>query len=292
MAEISEFEAKKKQLINRKRRNRIKRRLIIFSFLFICVGIIFTVLKAPLFNVKSIVCVGQNELTEEQIIEISGAKLGVNIFSTGVKTMKRRLFESPSVEDCNVRRLYPNKIKIWVRESKAVSFVEDNGMFFLTDKNGQIIKVLNSQETEKVAGIARIMDFKPYKTKLGEIIADKDDPSHQKVFECINILDKLQMLDKVTMVSAADLSDIKIDYQDRLYIMLGSYEKMEYKLTFIKKVISENLSEYEKAILDYRGQKLYVGPRIEEEPEPEPEETEEGEEEQTEESDEKQESEG
>ena len=177
-------------------------------------------------------------------------------------------------------------LKVWLKEAEII---EVNPQ---TDKNGQIIKVLNSQETEKVAGIARIMDFKPYKTKLGEIIADKDDPSHQKVFECINILDKLQMLDKVTMVSAADLSDIKIDYQDRLYIMLGSYEKMEYKLTFIKKVISENLSEYEKAILDYRGQKLYVGPRIEEEPEPEPEETEEGEEERTEESDEKQESEG
>ena len=72
------------------------------------------------------------------------------------------------------------------------------------------------------------------------------------------------MIDKVTKITASDLSDIRIDYQDRLYILLGSYEQMEYKLTFIKKVISENISEYESALLDYRGKNLYVGSREEE----------------------------
>jgi cell division septal protein FtsQ len=264
MAEISEFEAKKRQLIKKKRRNRLKRRFIVFMFLFICMAIIFTVLKAPFFNVKTIICVGQQELTEEQVIKIAGAKTNVNIFSTSVKTMKRNLSENPAVAECNVRRLFPNKIKIWVRESKAVAYAESGGLFLLTDKNGQIIKVFDAKEPDSVKGIARLENFKPEATELGKYIKKKDDPVHNKVFECIEILDKLQLIDNVTMISASDLSDIRIDYKDSLYIMLGSYEQMEYKLTFIKKVISENLSEYEKAILDYRGKSLYVGPRVEE----------------------------
>ena len=57
MAEVADFEAKKKQIIKKKKRARAKRRLIVFMFLFVCVGIIFTVLKAPVFNVKGIMCV-------------------------------------------------------------------------------------------------------------------------------------------------------------------------------------------------------------------------------------------
>ena len=263
MAEISEFEAKKRQLIKKKRRNRIKRRFIVFLFLFICMGVIFTVLKAPFFDVKTIICIGQQELTEEQVIKIAGAKTDVNIFSTSVKTMKRKLNENPAIAECNVRRLFPNKIKIWVRESNAVAYVENGGIFLLTDKNGQIIKVLDVKEAERVAGIAKIEDFEPAATELGKYIKNQEDPVHAKTFECIAILDKLQMIDKVTLISASDLSDIRIDYKDSLYIMLGGYEQMEYKLTFINKVITENLSEYERAILDYRGKSLYVGPRVE-----------------------------
>ncbi|MBQ2932164.1 MAG: FtsQ-type POTRA domain-containing protein [Clostridia bacterium] len=273
-AEITDLQKKKKQLIRKKRRNRIKRRLVVFAFLFVCMAIIFTVLKAPFFNVKSILCVGQQTLTEEQIIKIAGAKTGANIFSTAVKTMERRLSEDPNIETCNVRRLYPNRIKIWVREAKALAYVQSNGLFLFVDKTGQIIKVADQKETEATKGVARLDGIEPATTKLGEYIFATDDPVHQKTFECMEILTSLEMIDKVSMISATDLSDIKVDYDERLFIMLGSYEKMEYKLTFVKKVISQNLSDYEKAILDYRGQKLYVGPRTTDKPEAENETTE------------------
>lgn len=264
-AKIADLEARKKRLIREKRRNRLKRRFIIFIFLFVCTAVIFTVLKAPFFSVKTIVCVGQETLNEKQIIKIAGAETGANIFSTSVKAMKRRLSENPNIEQSNVRRIYPNKIKIWVRESKAFAFVESGGLLLLVDKNGQIIKVEEQKEGKKAEDLAWLEGFEPKSTKLGEYITDSKNPVHQKTFECIGIMDKLKMLDKVTSISAADLSDIRVDYDNRLYIMLGSYDKMEYKLTFINKVISQNLSEYEKAILDYRGEKLYVGPRTTEE---------------------------
>ncbi len=263
-SELNEFEAQKKQMIKKKKRNRAKRRLIVFLFLFICIGTIFTILKAPFFNVKTIICIGQETLSEEEIIKIAGAKTDVNIFSTGVGTMKRRLNGNPGIAECNVRRLFPNKIKIWVRESKAVVCVENSGLLLLADKNGQIIKVMDANEEGAGQGIAVLSEFEPFSTGVGEYINNTDDATHNVMFECISILEKLNMIGDVTLISTADLSDIKIDYQDRLYIMLGGYEKMDYKLTFIKKVIDENLSKYERAILDYRGNNLYVGPRNEE----------------------------
>lgn len=259
-----EFERKKQQLKKKKRRARAKRRFVVFVFLFVCIGIIFTVLKAPVFNVKSIVCVGQDELTEEQIIKIAGAKTDVNIFSTGISAMKRRLAENPAIAECNVRRLFPNKIKIWVRESKPALAIRSGEGFLLADSNGKIIKIVEGKAAEIAESLAKLEEFEPATATLGGSIYKQDDVVHTKTAECVSILAELEMLDKITMISAADLSDIKLDYQDRLYIMLGTYDQMEYKLTFIKKVISESLSEYEKANLDYRGKNLYVGPRVDE----------------------------
>lgn len=264
MAEIADFEAKKRQIIKKKKRAKAKRRLIVFLFLFICVGIIFTVLKAPVFNIKGIMCVGQQELSEEDVIRIAGAKTGVNIFTTGVKIMKRNLAENPLIAESNVRRIFPDKIKIWVREAKPVLMAEMGSSIILADKNGQIIKTVEKDRLQDGIAVAKLNGFEPASNVPGESIYKKDDAVHSKISECAEILQRLEMLEKVTMISASDLSDIRIDYEDRLNILLGDYQNMDYRLTFVKKVISENLSKFEKAVLDYRGKNLYVGPKNEE----------------------------
>jgi len=261
MAEIADSEAKKRQIIKKKKRAKAKRRLIVFLFLFICVGIIFTVLKAPVFNIKGIMCVGQQELSEEDVIRIAGAKTGVNIFTTGVKIMKRNLAENPLIAESNVRRIFPDKIKIWVREAKPVLMAEMGSSIILAGKNGQIIKTVEKDRLQDGIAVAKLNGFEPASNVPGESIYKKDDAVHSKISECAEILQRLEMLDKVTMISASDLSDIRIDYEDRLNILLGDYQNMDYRLTFVKKVISENLSKFEKAVLDYRGKNLYVGPK-------------------------------
>ncbi len=266
--EINEFETQKKKLIRKKKQTRAKRRFIIFLFLLACVGTIFVVLKAPFFNVKTIVCVGQTALSQEEVIKIAGAKTDVNIFSTGVGTMKRRLAAHPSIAECNVRRLFPNKIKIWVRESKAVVCIEQNGTFLLAEKHGQIIKSVDAKDTDAAKGVARLENFEPSSTDVGGYIFNKEDAVHNVTLDCIGIFETLGITEQISKIDASNLSDIKIEYQDRLTILLGSYEQMEYKLTFIKKVIDENISKYEKAILDYRGSTLYVGPKNAEETAP------------------------
>ena len=270
VVEKREFDERKKQLLKKKKKNRLKRRFIVFAFLFICAAVIFTVLKAPFFNIKTIICVGQETLTEEQVIQIAGVKPDANIFSTGVKAMKRRLAGEPRIAECNVRRLFPNKLKIWVREAKTAAYVEGSAGIIHIRETGQIIRITDPKEEKPKA--AKLLDFTPASELLGENVIAEDNAADKIVLECIGLLKDLEMLEKVTSISVADLSDIRIDYEDRLYILLGSYEDIEYKLTFVKKVISENLSEYEKALLDYRGQNLYVGPR--ENPDEKPKEAE------------------
>lgn len=268
----------KADIRKKRRKTKMKRRLTVFVFLFLCAAVILTVLKAPFFNIKSIECVGQEKLSREEILKAADVDTGTNVFSVNIESIKRKVAAIPAVSDSNVRRIFPNKIKIWVRECKEAGYISLNGQIAVVDPNGKIIKIVPDDEEAK-AGMAEILGIEAVTDKPGNIISAVEDIVARELYECMGTLDKLGMLDKVSLIDLSDASDLKIGYDNRLEIYLGRYENLEYKLTFVGKVIAENISDYEKAKLDYRGEKLYVGP-IEEEavPEEETENTETGEE--------------
>lgn len=257
----TETEQAKRTLMKKKRKERMKRRLTVFLFLLVCVGIIVAVLKAPIFNVKTAYCVGQQQMTEEEILEIAQVETGKNIFSTNVRAVKKRLADNPEIAESNVRRIFPNKIKIWVKEAEAVAFAEQAEKLLMIDSDGKIIRVLSAEETKETPAAARIEGVEIVSEIPGERLNAENDMRAGELFRCIEILSELDMMKKINYINFEDLSDIHIDYESRLYMLLGSYENLEYKLRFSKKVIDENISEYEKALFDYRGDKLYVGPR-------------------------------
>ncbi len=259
----TELEQKKQNMMKKRKRNQTKRSLIVFAFLFICIGVIFVVLKAPIFDIKTVFCVGQEQMSEAEILDIAKVKVGNNIFSTNIRAIKRRLGDNPQIAESNVRRLFPNKVKIWVKEAKVSAYLEHEKRFLCIDKNGKIIKILEGEKTQEPPNAAKLEGVEVANSDAGKNIAAQDDARAGELFECMEILSQLDMLERVNYINFGDLSDIKIDYENRLYMLLGSYENMEYKLKFIKKVITENISEYEKALFDYRGEKLYVGPRDE-----------------------------
>lgn len=257
----TELEQKKLNMMKRRKRNQAKRSLIVFAFLFICTGVIVVVLKAPIFDIKTVFCVGQEQMSEAEILDIAKVKVGNNIFSTNIRAIKRRLGENPQIAESNIRRLFPNKVKIWVKEAKVSAYLEHEKRFLCIDENGKIIKILEGEDAQEPPSAAKLEGIEVANSDAGKNIAAEDDARAGKLFECMNILSQLDLLERVNYINFGDLSDIKIDYENRLYMLLGSYENMEYKLKFIKKVITENISEYEKALFDYRGEKLYVGPR-------------------------------
>lgn len=256
----NEIEQKKRKLMKENRKKRRKRRLVIFVFLFVCIGIIIAVLKAPFFNIQAVYSVGQSQMTESEILEIAQVKTGVNIFSTNLKIVQRRLNSNAEIEEASIRRIFPNKIKISVKEATPIAYIKKDDKLLFIDGWGKIIKVHAASDEEKPAA-PELVGVEAVSEKPGEQFAAIGDTRAEVLFDCLPTLSETGLLEKLNYISLADLSDIHLDYENRLYMMIGSYENIDYKLKFVKKVIDENISEYEKALLDYRGEKLYVGRR-------------------------------
>jgi len=262
----NELEAKKQQLKKKRKNQRLKRRFYTFMVFFVSAGIITVLFKAPFFNIRKVICVGQERLTEKEILEIAHVAEGKNIFLTNISAVKERVADIPFVSESNARRIFPDKVKIWVRESVPCFAVEKDGKFIIMDKNTKVLEVVKENKNNLcLINLEETKDGVP-----GELYTDAKSPQDKKLLELIGIMENLDMIKYLNNIDFSDISDIIILYDSRLKIKIGNTNDMDYKLKFINKVIKEKISEYEKATVDYTGDKLYVGQYEDEKPETEP----------------------
>ena len=259
----TDLELKKQQMKKKRKIDRLKRRFYIFMVFFVSLATILVLFKAPFFNISEVICVGQERLTEKQILEIAHVAEGKNIFLTNISDVKERVKNIPFVSESNARRIFPNKVKIWVRESVPCFAVERGGKFIILDKDTKVLEVIKENKDNLcLLTLSETKDGIP-----GKVYADEKNPQDKKLLELIGIMENLDMTKYLNNIDFSDISDIIILYDSRLKIKIGNTNDMEYKLKFINKVIKEKISGYEKATVDYTGDKLYVGQYEEKTPE-------------------------
>lgn len=93
---------------------------------------------------------------------------------------------------------------------------------------------------------------------IGEKLKSSDQNKLDLVLRILKALDHEGILERATQIDIENINDVRVFVEDRLEILFGSFEDVEYKTKFVSAVINENLSKYEHAILDYRDSKLYV----------------------------------
>ena len=98
------------------------------------------------------------------------------------------------------------------------------------------------------------------KYDVGKRIESGDSEKLNSVLDALRALDSAGLLERATKFDAENVNDVKFVIEDRLEVWFGGFEDFEYKAKFTATVINENLSPYERAIMDFRDSKLYVRP--------------------------------
>ena len=245
----------KAELKKRRRKNRIKRRLSVLLFLVFCIGSILVILKAPMFNIVSIFCVRENIVKEEEVIKKAELAIGKNIFSTNMSNAVDRIKTIPYISDAKIKRIFPNKLEISIMESVPVFCIEENGKLYVFDIEGKLLEIKKPEEKQNLIQVAGVSADK---LKLGESIVMNKEDKPDDLLELITILNKKEMLGGVTKIDLEDITNIKIDIENRIFIDFGINEDIEHKIVFLNKIISENIGTTERVRIDMRGEKTYV----------------------------------
>ena len=254
-----QLEQQKMQQRKRRKRKKRRRGLLIFLFLTVCASVVAGLFYAPFFNIGQVYCMGNVTLTEQEILTAAAVPMGQNIFRTNVGELKRRVASIPYVEQSNVRRVFPNKIKIWVKECQPAAYIRVGEQFAVINTDGRVLELRQDNGAYALPVL--------FGTEVAEAVPGtnlKETVGAEKFETTMQVLTDLKnagMLERVNAVDVSYLKDIKIEYENRVILLMGSYDNFAYRLQMVQKVLTENMSAYEKAIMDYRGENLYVRPR-------------------------------
>lgn len=253
-----ELEQQKQQQRKKRKRRKRKRGLLIFLFLVMCISIVAGLFYAPFFNIAQVYCVGCETLAEEDILKVAAVPIGANIFQTNVGELKRRVAAIPYVGESNVRRVFPNKIKIWVRECEPAAYIRLGEEYVVINTSGRVLEIRQDNGAYALPVLLgmEITEAIPGTVVRESVGADKFDTA----MHVLTDLKNAGLLERTNQVDVAYLKDIKIRIENRIDLTVGAYDSFAYKLTMVNKILADNISAYEKAVFDYRGDKLYVRP--------------------------------
>lgn len=133
--------------IKRKKRRK-KRYLLRFIILVaICVSAA-AVAHLEYFDVTEIAVTGNEEISDEEILKLSGVSEGMSIFDVHPIFVKHRIRENLYLEEVKVRRTLPGNVTIEVREKDALAQFTMGKKYVVTDNEGTVVEV--SDEMRKV----------------------------------------------------------------------------------------------------------------------------------------------
>lgn len=261
-------EGKKKRKLTRKvlRRRRIIRRLTALAMLLcvIAAGIYLTV--TMLFKISAIqvrtadgVVSEAGGYSSEQIVQALGVNLEENIFSFDPASKAAALEQVfPMLENIRVERDYPGTVVIQVTEAQPAYTMQTSGGWLTLSAS---LKILSSDGAQP-AGLPTLYGGEPVSQTPGTQLSFEQpapassaasdsavsdsasgtaEEAGDKRLDSLNTLlaalDALGMRGDVTRIEFADPEEMSFLYQDRISVLLGTLNELDYKLKLAQHVL-------------------------------------------------------
>lgn len=219
---------------------------------------------------------GVSLYTPQQIQQVSGLVPGQNLVRLNTDYIERRLTQHlVYIDKVSVLKEYPDGLIINIIEAKPVVQIEYDGGYCTMSKSGRLLEIgrrerdprlpivtgyeLTGYETpsQKAARLEAELDDSTPTPKKPEITAgtravSDDDQKTEILSELLAKLDSLNF-NGIAKIDINERTDIKLVYDGRIQIELGSSVELDIKLTYIKAVIDKELPEGYEGTLRYNG---------------------------------------
>ncbi len=230
----------------RKRRNKYT---LYYYLAFFVVVVTITLLSVTiLFNATEIEITGTDLYSAEQIRQISGVEVGDNLIRLDAHTAEDCVLNTLSyVEDIKVLRNFPDKISIRVTQAVAQMNIEYGGKYYVISDKG---KILEAGLEKPKTGLITVKGFELNKFEIGEN-AESDDTLKPGIVKTIISTIEQTGMKNIVEINITDRTDIKLNYESRINILLGSSLDLEYKLNAVRITIDSKIEKDFNGVIYY-----------------------------------------
>ena len=209
------------------------------TFVIVIIASIFVM--SVFFRVENIEVEGNYHYTDEEIIRAIDIEQGDNLFFYDRFSATSRVFAKlPYIEQVSVERSLPNKVVISVEESEALAYLELGDESWTMDHG---CKILGKAAEGETAMLMPIVGIDPGTLYIGENLTTKDG-NEETVAYLAEVLYQLEERGLYVQTRRIDFSDpkrVKIDYGSKYTLILGAYDRVEYKFGMFVSVLDKLL---------------------------------------------------
>lgn len=225
----------KQQEIARKKRKIIFRLIKWTSLVVLLIGGGVCFLLSSFFNVRSIIILGNEKITQETIISLSGIELEQNTFKISKGKVEQAIKTNAYIDSVKIKRKLPETIEIQVVERKPAYMLTLGNAYVYMNTQGYLLEISQEKlEAPIITGILTTED----QIQEGNRLCTED---LQKLSSVIQIMDSANSNDIGKLITKINISD-KQNYilelkSEKKNVHVGDTSNLSTKMLYIKKVL-------------------------------------------------------
>ncbi len=222
---------------NVKKKNKLKFFLL---FIILIIFIIF-LLSSNLFNVSNIEIDGNNLISDEKIISLSGINEYTNIFKFNKKEIIKNIKENAYIEKVQIKRSLPSTVKITVEERETKYMLQFADSYVYINNQGYMLEISNEKlDVPIIIGFTTDLS----NIKAGNRINLED---LKKMGMVIKIYETAKSNDLGNLISKIDISDDKnytlILESEQKTVYLGDCSDLNTRILELKSILELEFSK-------------------------------------------------
>lgn len=241
---LNELNSKKKPLSKKQRKFKNVFMAVSVAIGVLVIGLVLSL--TVLFRCEKIIVEGVTRYDERAIISASSLDYGQNIFLTDRARSSEKIEEKyPYIEEAEIHLSIPNALKIKVTEAIPKYYIQDGTRYYIISKNSKLLE----EVIERDQDIPTIIGCKLKNPKVGETV----DVENSKVITVLNEIADSMTANAVTgikEINLSDMSNIELNYENRITIVIGMPDDINYKIRTAMTIIYTKLSEADNGRLN------------------------------------------
>lgn len=219
---------------------------VIIAFLIVC---LFT----PVFGITSITVKNNRVVDSEAVIRASGIELGDNVFRLNTRDAEESISALGHVESAEIKRKFPARIVIEVKENSESAYVIYMGNYISVDTTGKIIDVLKGDNIDPSKPVISGMAVKD--VKKGKIIKATKAEKSDFAIEILRSAEKNKLFSQIKKINISDIKSAKLTLDTDTTVILGDNTQIDYKFAYLIEVLKnlENLRGGEIDLTDTKN---------------------------------------
>lgn len=243
----------RKSMNHKSSNNMTKKIMMILLIIVIAMVFIFT---SGAFHISEIIVEGNVNISDEQIISFSGIKKGTNLFAISNKNIKNNTKENSYINDVEIKRILPDKIKLIVDERNIDYALQLANSYIYIDRQGYVLDILSEKlNVPIILGLTTDLSNMKENNRL-------EESDLKKLNIVIKIMETATNNDIANLITKIDISNeenytIYLENEGKI-AYLGNGLDLNTRFLYIKAILKEQQGKKGEIFVDMDLNSEYV----------------------------------